>query len=304
MLLPADDSPELAPSPQLSPLDSHSVGEPRGEEFDLSRLDHPLDSPPRADSPLDGRNSESEAAGKPKWNRAWNWAAGLLAAYCFYFWVYGLGVRAQRPMPLGPITAKSAGAARVRVHVAGAVRKPGVYSFGADARVADALQKAGGAAPGADSNALNLAAFIEDGAKIEVPLKAAPAPKALPTPIVIIREVPVPAPAEPSKSQFPAPPASASDSAPAVPASPTKSAPAKAPSGKKDEAQLRLHPVNLNTATLDELQRLPGVGPKMAERILAYRQENGRFKSLSDLDQVKGIGEKRMDKLGPLVTLK
>lgn len=67
---------------------------------------------------------------------------------------------------------------------------------------------------------------------------------------------------------------------------------------------MRLHPVNLNTASLGELQRLPGVGPKMAERILAYRQENGRFKSLADLDNVKGIGEKRMEKLGPLVTVK
>lgn len=301
MLPPADKTPRLAPPPQHPPPDSHwrdnpdSVGEPRGEEFDLSQ--HAL-----------SQHAElNDAAPRPKWNRAWAWAAGLLAAYCFYFWVYGLGVRAQRPMPLGPIIAKSASVAKVRVHVAGAVRKPGVYSLNADARVGDALQKAGGAAPNSDPNALNLAAFVEDGAKIEVPLKAAPAPKVAPTPIVIVREVPVPAPAAPPVSSVSesAPAASVPvASVPVAPASPTKTVAIPAPSGKKDEAQLRLHPVNLNTASLVELQRLPGVGPKMAERILAYRQENGRFKSLSDLDNVKGIGEKRMDKLGPLITLK
>lgn len=302
MLPPADNSPQLSPSDQAALFDSHLVGEPRGEEFDLSRLDHPLDAPRGAASHLDQANGQTSES-KPKWNHAWAWAAGLLAAYCFYFWVYGLGVRAQRPLPLGPITAKSVSAARVRVHVAGAVKKPGVYALNADARVFDALQQAGGAAPGADPNALNLAAFVEDGAKIEVPLKATPAPKAVPTPIVIIKEVPVPAPAEPpvsSSSASPSRPVTSPGLALVTPVSPGKTA----PSGKKDEAQLRLHPVNLNTATLEELQRLPGVGPKMAERIVAFRQENGRFKSLSDLDNVKGIGEKRMDKLGPLVTLK
>jgi len=69
-------------------------------------------------------------------------------------------------------------------------------------------------------------------------------------------------------------------------------------------AALKLHPVELNGASLQELQKLPGIGPKMAERIVAYRQENGRFKSVADLQSVKGIGVKKMEKLGPLVVVK
>ena len=282
MPTPPDDARFLVPRSQEEPSDA--VGQPRGEEFDLSQLEKLSETPPALNS---------------KWNRAWLALAGVLAAYCFYFWVYGLGVRAQRPMPLGPVTAKTA-VSRVKVHVAGAVKKPGVYALEADARVFDALQKAGGATANANPNALNLAAFLEDGSKIEVPLKTLPTPQPTPTPVVIVKEVPLPAPASaPSalSSQRATSFEDTSSPSPEKAAAPVERKP-------KDEGELKRHPVNLNTATLDELQRLPGVGPKMAERIIAFRQENGRFKAISDLDNVKGIGEKRMEKLGPLVVVR
>jgi len=267
----------------------------RGEEFDLALLE-----------------DRENPAPKSGWNRAWMVLAGLLGLYCFYFWVYGLGVRAQRPMPLGPLTSQSAPTALVRVHVAGAVREPGVYALRADARVCDAVQKAGGAAPNADPNALNLAAFVEDGGKISVPLKVVPTPQATPTPIVIVREVPVPAPALQAVSPAPTEPESLAEiapvrspkSAPSLLDSPTRKATGSAAHPKKDVAALKLHPVDLNGASLQELQKLPGIGPKMAERIVAYRQENGRFKSVADLQSVKGIGAKKMEKLGPLVVVR
>jgi competence protein ComEA len=62
-------------------------------------------------------------------------------------------------------------------------------------------------------------------------------------------------------------------------------------------------PINLNTATSAELEKLPGVGPAMALRIVEYRQKNNGFKKLEDLMQVKGIGEKTFLKLKPLVTI-
>lgn len=62
-------------------------------------------------------------------------------------------------------------------------------------------------------------------------------------------------------------------------------------------------PVNLNTATQAQLETLPGVGPKAAERILEYRQKNGSFKKVEDLMNVKGIGEKAFLKLKPLLTV-
>jgi competence protein ComEA len=62
-------------------------------------------------------------------------------------------------------------------------------------------------------------------------------------------------------------------------------------------------PINVNTATAAELEKLPGVGPAMALRIVEYRQKNNGFKKLEDLMQVKGIGEKTFLKLKPLVTI-
>jgi competence protein ComEA len=59
--------------------------------------------------------------------------------------------------------------------------------------------------------------------------------------------------------------------------------------------------VNLNTASAAELEVLPGIGPAMARRILEYRSRYGRFSSIDQLDQVKGIGPKTLEKLRPLV---
>ena len=61
--------------------------------------------------------------------------------------------------------------------------------------------------------------------------------------------------------------------------------------------------VNINTATQAQLESLPGVGAKAAERILEYRQKNGQFKKVEDLMNVKGIGEKSFLKLKPMVTV-
>jgi competence protein ComEA len=61
--------------------------------------------------------------------------------------------------------------------------------------------------------------------------------------------------------------------------------------------------VNLNTATAADLESLPGIGARTAERILEYRQKNGSFKKIEELMNVKGIGEKSFLKLKPLVTV-
>jgi competence protein ComEA len=62
--------------------------------------------------------------------------------------------------------------------------------------------------------------------------------------------------------------------------------------------------VNLNTASQGDLEKLPGIGPALAKRILDFRQKNGNFKTTNDLVAVQGIGEKKFEQLKNLITVK
>ncbi|MED5047272.1 helix-hairpin-helix domain-containing protein [Bacillus siamensis] len=73
----------------------------------------------------------------------------------------------------------------------------------------------------------------------------------------------------------------------------------KTAAGEKEDA-----PVNINTATLDELQAISGVGQKKAEAIIAYREENGRFQTAEDLMNVSGFGEKSFERIKTSITVK
>lgn len=77
----------------------------------------------------------------------------------------------------------------------------------------------------------------------------------------------------------------------------------KAPAPRSTSASTPSSPVNLNTATQAQLESLPGIGVKAAQRILEYRQKNGGFKKIEDLMNVKGIGEKSFLRLKPLITV-
>lgn len=61
--------------------------------------------------------------------------------------------------------------------------------------------------------------------------------------------------------------------------------------------------ININQADIETLATLPGIGPKIAERITAYRESNGPFQSVDELINVKGIGEKMLEKIKPLITV-
>jgi competence protein ComEA len=166
----------------------------------------------------------------------------------------------QPPAPAASVSVGRAGGGRVTVHVAGAVRHPGLYRLPAGARVDDALRRAGGARPRADLDAVNLAAKLEDGRQVLVPLRAA--------------------------------------------AGATASAAAAAGGGGAGGAGAApAQPVNLNSATLEQLDTLDGVGPGIAQRILDYRREHGGFRRVQELGEVPGIGAKRLATLTPLVSL-
>jgi competence protein ComEA len=153
------------------------------------------------------------------------------------------------------------------VSVVGLVHTPGLVTLAPGARIADALKAAGGTTDGADTIELNMARQVADGEQIVVGI--AP-PKGQPSVL-----------------------GSSVTSGSAAPRAPCQgSGPAKPASGEV---------INLNTATVQQLDTLPGVGPVTAAAIVAWRDANGKFSSVDQLARIDGIGPARLEKLRPLV---
>jgi len=152
--------------------------------------------------------------------------------------------------------------APIAVHVIGAVANPGVYGLEAGSRVRDAIEAAGGLLPEADAQALNLAAFAQDGERLEIPAIPPPTPT---------RGL---APAAPVQGTNPAAPASGDG-----------------------------YLVNINTASQEELESLPYIGPALAQRIIEYREANGPFESIEEIIEVYGIGQKTFENIQDLITV-
>ncbi|MHB8859226.1 MAG: helix-hairpin-helix domain-containing protein [Thermoleophilia bacterium] len=150
--------------------------------------------------------------------------------------------------------------AALKIHVVGAVASPGLYEVTAGSRVADALSKAGGPTPAADLNQINLAAKLADGQQLIVPEKGAGGNGA----------------------------GQAGAAGGAGGAGP--GAAGAGPSGAQQ-------PINLNSATIDQLNSLDGIGPKTAQKIIDYREAHGGFKSVEELLEVPGIGPSKFDQI-------
>ena len=183
----------------------------------------------------------------------------------------------------------ASGEATVRVHVAGAVNNPGVYTLPAQGRTVDAIAAASGAAADADLDRVNLAGTLSDGVQIYVPHRG---------------ETAAPAQIQPNGGTANTGQGNAANGAAQNGASQggTQPQPARTltPAGS---AQKGSTPVNINTATAEELQSLPRIGPAMAQRIIAWREAHGGFRSVDELDAVPGIGPSMLENLRPLVTV-
>lgn len=168
----------------------------------------------------------------------------------------------------------------VCVHVTGRVKNPGVYNLKPDSRIQDAVHAAGGPASNADLESINLAQKLEDGMQVYI-AKMGETPK----PVVSVVT------------------GGTSSKSSSSGAKPSSSGKAASSGGTAKLSKPGSGTVNINTAGDAELQRLPGIGPSMAQRILDYRSENGRFKSIDELDEVKGIGPAKLAKMRPFVAL-
>lgn len=206
----------------------------------------------------------------------------------------------QEPAP--PATANAAAPTSVSspapapsevvVHVAGAVKRAGVYHLPAGARNEDALKAAGGASEAANTDAVNLAARVEDGSQLFIPTRSEhPEGGAVDAPGRDAGEASSPRQRASAGSKTPASRGRAAG---------TRSE-SSAPDKLTDPSQ---GTININTASLEQLQRIPGIGPAMAERILAARQESHGFHSVDDLRSVRGIGEKKLARMVPFVRLR
>ncbi len=167
--------------------------------------------------------------------------------------------------------------APIAVHVIGAVPRPGLYEFAEGARVQDAIDAAGGLLAQASVEALNLAAPLEDGKQLVVPFADG-------TEVTTASE----------EGQVVLPSSTESEVSPPFDFSSESETPVAESNGEL---------VNLNTATLDELNSLPGIGPTLAQRIIDYRTQNGNFSTIEDLMNVSGIGVSTFEEIKNLITV-
>ena len=151
------------------------------------------------------------------------------------------------------------------VYITGAVKTPGVYELKENDRVNDVITLAGGLVKGSASEYINLAAPIQDGIHVHIPFES---------------EI------ESGKAEQ-------------IAAQGAAGSTASSNLGMAGEAKERL--VNLNTATASELETLSGIGPATSAKIIDYREKNGPFKTIADLKNVSGIGDKKFEDLADKV---
>jgi competence protein ComEA len=225
--------------------------------------------------------------------------------------LFGMGVvgarAARQPAPVvitdkqAPSSVSASGPSVVVVHVAGAVKNPGVYRLPVGMRLDDAIRLAGGATPDASLDEINLAAKLVDGTQVYVPHQEKAGPQR-----------PGKGPATSSHSRR-LPQMEIRPLQPEVPpqywaaAQPDAGAGSKEPSADRSagtsSSKKVPHAVSLNSATSTELQSLPGIGPATAAKILEYRSTHGPFRSVDEVLAVPGIGPKRMETLRPYLRL-
>lgn len=154
-----------------------------------------------------------------------------------------------------------------QVYVNGAVNQPGVYGLAPGAILQDAIDAAGGFAPDAEADFVNLAQPVMDGMQLYVPgVGEDETTRTQQVPVVTLP-----------------------NSAPAA-------------GGQGDSVQPG-DVININTATVGELDTLPGIGPSTAQKIVDYRDENGPFDSAEAVMNVSGIGEAKFDQIAPFITV-
>lgn len=162
---------------------------------------------------------------------------------------------------------------KIIVHISGAVQNEGIVELESGSRVADAIEKAGGLKENAYMDEINLAYQLEDGEKIHIPTVEEQKEK------------------ENQESKVENESGTGSDG------TTSRSSNSSINNGSQTK-------ININTATEQELDSLPGIGPSTAAKILEYRKEKGKFKTIEEIKEVSGIGESKYEKIKDKITVK
>lgn len=157
---------------------------------------------------------------------------------------------------------------KIVVYVAGEVVNPGVYEMEQNDRITDAIKQAGGLKNDANIKNINLAVTLEDGMKVYIPS---------------VKE---------------------DDLNSSILDGEFESNDNINNNNSKNTKMLNNSKININIATQAQLELLPGIGPSTANKIVDYRSEHGKFKSIEDIKNVSGIGNSKFDKIKDLITIK
>ena len=156
------------------------------------------------------------------------------------------------------------GKSKIIIHVSGAVVNEGIVELEEKARVADAIEAAGGVTEDAYMRDINLASLLEDGMKVYIPTKEEVMQKEENSDYIIGSNNII---------------------------------------GNNNVESKKSGKVNINTATKEELDTLPGVGESTANKIISYREENGKFKSIEEIKEVSGIGDSKFEQIKDLIEI-
>lgn len=157
---------------------------------------------------------------------------------------------------------------KIIIYITGAIKKEGVYELKENSRISDAIEIAGGLTENANIENINLAYTLEDGVKIHIPTKEESKNSQETTYINKNTEGIETTNIEKSNSNL---------------------------------ANTTKEKVNINTATQTQLETLPGIGPSTAQKVINYRKENGKYKTIEDIKKVSGIGESKYNKIKELI---
>ena len=162
---------------------------------------------------------------------------------------------------------------KIMVYITGEVKNPGIYELEENSRIKDVIEKAGGLKETADITDINLATILQDEDKITIPSKEENKQEKQNT--------------EKIQSNKQSKTTEKSQNTTSISTNTT---------GKNQNTK-----VNINTATQTELETLPGIGPSIASKIVSYRKENGKFKSIEEIKKVSGIGESKYANIKELI---